>query len=1018
MDHRIVQKKLSLLESLAVDDSVAMEGWQARIADNPAPGEYVFDGDWIDVELPASFKSLNTVFLRAIANVPASFALANTYLSFQQQSMEGLLRIDGAAYAGVDDNHKRSLAPRAGRLAIELEYHSVPHALFHPEQSPTKGIFSGASVIAVNREVEALCHDVRFAFDTIRIITDPRRKQLLENAVEASLLAVNLTLPRKEFLAEAATARTVLAEKVGAIAPDPEAGSLFAVGHSHIDTAWLWPIRETVRKCGRTFSTACRLMEQYPEFYFSCSQPQLYQYTKDHFPEVYSQIKKWVAAGNWDTTGAMWIEADCNVTSGESLIRQMLYGHAFFKEEFGTRTRICWLPDVFGYPCSLPEILAGCGISFFYTYKLHWQANNPFPDHLFLWRGLDGTEVLAAVVNNLGAYNNLTNPEHLYVSWQRYNQKAEYPEIIFPFGYGDGGGGVTEEMLEWLDRAERPFPGLPSVRTGPPELFFDDVVAKNPDLPTWDGELYVQTHRGTYTTQSALKKANRASELLLREAEIWGAITQAQGRAFDRDVFGKAWKLVLLNQFHDILPGSSIAMVYEDAHRDHAAVRASITPQLDAALGELSQSSEVSNAVRVFNSLSWARRDIFKVVTPPSDADSFELVNAYGSRLPAQLIERHADHNVLAVEGHEIPAVGFADFVVDEGPVGNRSTITVTPELIETNFIRIAITPDGAIASIYDKVYAREVVAAGSVGNDLQLLQDGPEQEDAWNVHDTVGKRRYPFDSETTVSVIESGPIRGMLRVRRTYRDTVLVQDIVVAAKSNRIDFVTTVEWNERHTMLKAAFPLAIRSTRATYEVQFGAIERPTHRNTSWDQAKFEVPAQKWADISESGYGVSLLNDSRYGYDAHDNVLRISLLRSTTWPDPWADKGTHQFTYSLLPHGGSWVEGETVRRAWELNVPMVSRPIGIAGEPKSFVTLSGTEVVMESLKPAEDANGLIIRLYEPHGARGEVMVATDGLFTAVTESNHVEEDIFTIAVGASGFSFQITPFQIRSFRLT
>jgi alpha-mannosidase len=690
----------------------------------------------------------------------------------------------------------------------------------------------------------------------------------------------------------------------------------------------------------------------------------------------------------------------------------MLDGIAFFKEEFGTRPRVCWLPDVFGYPASLPEILAGCGIPYFYTFKLHWQATNEFPVHLFHWRGLDGSEVLATVVNNVGAYNGYPTPHELTRSWQLYAQKAEYPEVIFPYGFGDGGGGVTEAMQEMLQRARKHVPGLPAVRTGSAEGYFDDIVARGPQLPTWDGELYVETHRGTYTTQSALKKANRMSELMLRDAEIWGSIA----KRFDSDVLKKAWKMVLLQQFHDILPGSSIAPVYVDALNDHALVRESIAPQIDSSLAVLASSGGADNAVRVFNSLSWARRDPISVRIPPANT-AVALVGADGREYPTQIIDSRPDGSVVLVEGAEIPSLGYADFTIASKPAAAKSALTVSAHLIETPYYRIAISPTGGITSIYDKQCAREVIAEGAVGNDLQLFQDGPEGEDAWNIHDTFEKRRYVIEGEAAISFVESGPIRGIVRVRRSHRDSVIEQDIVVTAGSPRIDFVTRVDWQERQTMLKAAFPLAIRSVRATYEVQFGAIERPTHRNTSWDKQKFEVPAQRWADLSEAGYGVSLLNDSRYGYDAHGNVLRITLLRSTTWPDPEADRGTHEFTYSLLPHAGGWVEGETVRRAWELNVPVRTRPVPTAAPSQSFLSVSGASAIVEALKPAEDGRGLILRLYEPHGARGEVVVNAGSSLSSAVECNHVEEDGASISVSGGEFRFMIQPFQIRSFRL-
>lgn len=1016
MDHRIVQKKLDILEGLATEEARAVSGWRARTARNPAAGQYEFDGDWRDISLAAAFPAGKTVFLTASAKVSGDAPLETTFLCFGQKDMEGLLSIDGKPFAGVDDNHVRVIPPRAGTLDLLLEYHSVPGAMCRPELLSTSGLFLGAWVRTIDRDVEAFCRDVRFAFETVKAISEPRRRQLLDDALEAALLAVDLTLPRERFLSEVAQAREILRSRVSRISPDPEAGSIYAVGHTHIDTAWLWPLKETVRKCGRTFSTACRLMERYPDYRFACSQPQLYAYTKQYYPDVFADIKKWAATGRWETTGAMWVEADCNVPGGESLIRQILHGLAFFKEEFGTRPRICWLPDVFGYPASLPEILAGCGIEYFYTYKLHWQAKNPFPDHLFHWRGLDGSEVLATVINHVGGYNNIVGPKEILAGWELYAQKAEYPEIIFPFGFGDGGGGVTEEMLEMCRRAEGHYPGLPAFRRGSAEGYFDDVVARDPQLPTWDGELYVETHRGTYTTQSALKRANRLSEILLREAEIWGSAAMLAGSSYDREVMDSAWKRVLLQQFHDILPGSSIPPVYVDALKDHDLVREAAGALRDQALDRLSAPVAGPGAVRVFNSLSWARRDPILVKIPPATS-AVALVGPDGVEHAAQIVQRGRDGDTVVVEGLDAPPIGWADYKIAELKRPAASRVSASPQGIETPLFRIAITPEGGISSVFDKRYGREAVAPGGIANDLQLLQDGPENEDAWNIHETIDKRRYPFEGDVAISVVENGPVRCAVRITRRHRDSVIRQDIVATAESDRIDFVTHVDWQERQTMLKAAFPLAIRSLHATYEVQFGAVERPTHRNTSWDHSKFEAVAHRWADLSESGYGVSLLNDCRYGYDVRENVMRLTLLRSPIYPDPQADRGEHDFTYSLLPHAGSWAQAQTVRRAWELNAGAGARRISAPEPPRSLLELSGADVVVEAVKPAEDGRGIIVRLYEPHGARGEAAVKAGFSMAKAIACNLVEEDGPEVPAERDEFRFEIRPFQIRTFRL-
>jgi alpha-mannosidase len=1021
MDSRIIEKKLELLQALAAERVLPITGWQARTADFLAPGDYRYDGDWADVALPGRFPAGKTVCLRATVTVPGDTPLADCYLVVACQAMEGLLSVDGVPYAGLDDNHRRVLVPRAGELALACEFIARPEVYFLPGVAGEAGTFLGASLTSVNRAVEALCHEVRFAWETAGVLTDVRRKAALAAAVEAALLAVELTLPRLRLLEEVAEARALLQHKIAAIHPDPEAGGIFAVGHTHIDTAWLWPLRETVRKCGRSFSTACRLMEQYPEFHFTCSQPQLYQYTKTHYPDIYRQIQHWVGTGRWETAGAMWVEADCNVTSGESLIRQMLYGIGFFQQEFGTRPRLCWLPDVFGYPASLPELLAGCGVHAFYTYKLHWQAHNPFPAHLFRWRGLDGSEVTAHVVNHLHAYNNDLRPELLYTGWELYANKTDYPEVIFPFGYGDGGGGVTETQMENYRLAAGQYPGLPAVRIGTAEEFFADVAAADPALPVWDGELYVETHRGTYTTQSAMKRANRQCEVALREAEFWGTLASVTGatQAFTAATLRAAWQDTLTLQFHDILPGSSIGMVYDEALPVLAGVHAQARQVAAAHCAALLPAGEQTQTLCVFNSLSWSRGDVLTAVVP-DPGGPFALADPEGNRHPVQVLDRRDGQLTIAFHPGYLSPCGYTVFRLEAPGPSAPSPLTVSARRLENRFYLIELNDAGALTRLYDKEQQREVLAPGAVGNDLQLLQDGPEGEDAWNVHETIDKRRYPFEGETTITLLADGPMQGGVRVRRTHRDSTLEQDIILYAEGRRIDFVTRVDWQARQTMLKVAFPVAIRAKQATYEVQFGAYARPTHRNTSWEAQQFEVPGHRWVDLAETGYGVSLLNDSRYGFDVKEHVMRITLLRSPIFPDPEADRGRHEFTYSLLPHAGTWTEAEIVHRAWELNVPAhVTAGSLPSGTPaaRSFLSMSGLPAIVETLKPAEDGRGLILRIYEPHGARGTVRVSLGVPVRQVIACNLVEEDEGVVELDGQRFQCELTPFQIRTFRV-
>ncbi len=1020
MDRRVVTRRLALLQDRAITHATPVSGWEARTGLHTTPNTYTDLTEWSQASTPLQVAAGLTVFLRATVDLPQTLPLENVWLQASFSDMEGLLSVDGLPYCGLDSNHLRTPFAKAGQHQLDIEFMVCPSSFRRDNNVGIYGQFMGLSVVVISPEIEALYHDVRTAWETSLVVQDDRRRELLHAAVEQALVSVDLTAPVSELIIEATSALQAFRHALSDIHPDPESGSLYAVGHTHIDTAWLWPLRETIRKCGRTFATACRLMERYPEFHFTCSQPQLYAYTKTHYPALYDQIRHWVAEGRWETAGAMWVEADCNVTSGESLIRQMLYGIEFFQQEFGTRPRICWLPDVFGYPASLPEILHGCGVERFYTYKLHWQKTNAFPYHLFRWRGLDGSEVLAHVVNHRGAYNNSLCPEHLHEGWHRYAQKTQYPEVIFPFGFGDGGGGVTYEHMETYRRVQGHYPGLPAVRLGTAENYFDEAQQAWSSLPVWDGELYVETHRGTYTTQSEMKRLNRRCELLLREMEILTSALQMrqQYTAWNAERLGECWKTLLLYQFHDILPGSSIHMVYAEA----IPVLQGLEMELESALAEARLElfrpvCDGEDGYAIINSLSWPRHDVVRI---PANRHGIPkaLEDASGRVCAVQTVD-DGQNGIIGLALVSANALAVTQMRRIDAPVESPEALIAEPGRLESHRFKVLFNDDGAITSLYDKRFEREIVPPGAVLNDLQLLQDGPEHEDAWNIHESINLRRYPFDSGTQMDIVECGPVRAGLRFTRKRRNTTLTQTVYLYAELDRIEFDTSVDWQERQTVLKAAFPLNLRVRQASFEVQFGAYERATHRNTSWEQQKYEVAGHRWVDLSETGYGVSLLNDSRYGYDVHDNVLRITLLRSTISPDPEADRGHHRFRYALYPHAGSCADAETVKQGWAFNVPLETCRLPLATDLQascSLVDIQGP-AILETLKPAQDGRGWIMRLYEPYGSRGTCTVRLPEAIQSVTACNHVEEDGEPVAVVSGYMVFPITPYQIRSFRL-
>ncbi|MDH7570868.1 MAG: glycoside hydrolase family 38 C-terminal domain-containing protein, partial [Armatimonadota bacterium] len=671
----------------------------------------------------------------------------------------------------------------------------------------------------------------------------------------------------------------------------------------HIDVAWLWPLRETVRKCSRTFATALRYMQKYPEYRFGQSQPQLYAFTREHYPALYQRIKEAVQAGRWEPVGAMWVEADCNIPSGESLVRQVLHGKRFFMEEFGVETEILYLPDVFGYSAALPQILKKSRVHYFMTQKISWNQFNKFPHHTFWWEGLDGTRIFSHFLP-ADTYNGVFTPEELRRAERNFRDSDRASSWLYLFGYGDGGGGPTAEMLEAAKRV-KDLDGVPRVEQEFARDFFRRAAAEAKDLPVWVGELYLELHRGTYTTQAHNKRMNRRCEFLLRDAEFLSAIRPGGLSGYPREALDRCWKLVLLNQFHDVIPGSSIGWVYEDSRRQYDEVARTGHSIVEDALKALSASIDaagLSHPVVVWNTLSRPGREV--VSYPLEEHAPGSVVSARGERWPVQVVEGEDGRRALFVA--EVPPCGYAVYDLSSAEAGGSEfdSVTVGDGYLENGVLRVEWDGRGLLTRVFDKRCGREVLAAGAAANLFQLFDDRPNNWDAWDVDVFYAETGRDLTEVAGIRIVERGPVRGAVEFCRHFGNSSIRQVMRLSSGSARLDFVTEVEWHESNALLKVAFPVAINASRATYEIQYGHVERPTHINTSWDMARFEVVGHKWADLSEGDYGVALLNDCKYGYDVRGNVLRLSLLRAPKNPDPNADMGRHLFTYALYPHPG------------------------------------------------------------------------------------------------------------------
>ncbi len=1001
-----------------------------NVGGEPVPAEKAFKAKYAPIAVGEMWGSLwDTAWFRFRGQVPKAWRGREVVVLVRLTSIigregftaEGLIYNEGKVVRAINANRSDVAISASAKGGERFEFFVEGAANGGPnEVGQGDGVclpeYAGkprfrldqAELACVNREAFDFYYDFKVAFEAMEAL--PAADQLRAELRYALNEAVNLfTAENPKTIPKARAAlKDVLRRRNGSTVHH-----LSAVGHAHIDTAWLWPLRETIRKCARTFSTALDYMDKYPDYVFACSQAQQYAWMKAWYPDIWNRIKKAVRRGQWEPIGSMWIETDCNLASGESLVRQILHGKRFFQEELGYETKDVWIPDVFGYAASLPQIMRKTGTDYFLTQKISWNQFNKFPHHTFLWEGIDGTSIFTHFPP-ADTYNADTGPKELTNNQRNFREHDRATRSILLYGFGDGGGGPSIEMLEKARRM-RDFDGFPQLTQEKALHFFEKAVADAKDLPVWVGELYLELHRGTYTTQAKNKRGNRKSEFLLRDAEFFDGITyilkprraesaadperavydvtglDQKNPATHRAALDRAWKLVLLNQFHDIIPGSSINWVYQDSTRDYETVRLLGESVRDSALGTLGaliDTRAFTKPLIVSNTLSFPRREV---------------------------IDLPGGKPVLV----EVPAAGYT--VIENKSSASKSPanpVTATQTgagfTLENGLVRVRINAKGQLASVYDLNNRREVLSGPA--NLFRLHEDIPNMWDAWDV-DVFHKEKFEvLDGAAEVELVENGPLRAAVKIVRAFGNSRLEQRIVLRADSARIDFPTDVDWQENQKFLKVAFPVNIRAMNATYEIQYGHLERPTHTNTSWDMARFEVCAQKWADLAEPGYGVALLNDCKYGHDIHGNEMRLSLLRAPISPDPLADRGRHVFTYSIFPHAGDFRAAGVIEEAYALNVPLVvqeTKPAaGTLPATHSFFKLDRPNVIIEAIKLAEDGGSVIVRLYEAAGARGPVSLTTTLPLEKAWFTDLLENDLSKAQLKNGRVQLDLKPFEI------
>ena len=879
----------------------------------------------------------------------------------------------------------------------------------------------------------------------------PQDLATLQHAISAVNLGALDSNDRAKFDSSLTQARTELEP----LRPLLQQATLHLTGNSHIDAAWLWPWTETVDVVKRTFGTALQLMNEYPDYTYTQSAAQYNEWIADKYPQMNEEIKKRIKEGRWEVVGGMWVEPDLNMPDGESQVRSLLLGKRWFQKEYGVDVRIGWNPDSFGYNWQLPQIYKRSGVDYFVTQKMTWNDTNQLPFKLFWWQSPDGSKVLTYFPQGYG--NNNLNPVRLSKDLVQARERAPgLEEMMDLYGIGDHGGGPTRAVLDEGQHWTQPDKIVPKMKFGLAQPFFthaeQNLSADSPQwnyesiakgytfpkpeegkisIPTWKDEMYLEYHRGVMTTQSNHKRNMRESEEQTLNAEKYASLAWLNGGSYPNKEFTDAWKKITFNGFHDLAAGSGIGIIYKEAQNDYDQVRWATNEISAKALHSLAAGINTKSIgtvpVLVFNPLAWSHTGLVTVSVqlPTASSTGVSVLDAHNHILPSSILSSDAKTNTykLLIQAKDVPSMGYEILHVAPGSKPFTSDLKATGTTLENAALRVVVDPaTGCITSLFDKKSNFESLAKGACGNQLQTFKDTPKDYDAWNIDPGTFDHMTPIEKVDSVELVEKGPMRAVIRVTRTWQSSKFVQDIQLYASTDTVDVINDIDWHETHVLLKAAFPLAASSPMATYEIPYGTIERPTTRNNTWEQARFEVPAMRWADLGDGQHGFSLLNEAKYAYDTKDNVLRLTLLRSATWPDPDADLGHQHFSYALYPHAGTWKQALTERLGYQYNYELramqVESHAGALPTAHSYLSVAPENVVLTAVKKAEDDNGLIFRVFEWAGKQSDVTFTVPPGATAATETNLMEKSLGTpLPLSGGKVTVPIHPYEILSIRV-
>lgn len=983
-----IKRRLENLQYFAYNDVSTLPRFQAAVCIYQAPSDYsakIAKGDLGIGDVWANPGE--TAFL----TFQGDYKQKGQFFDFVLNG-EGCLFVDGKPYAGLDNNHRYLPIPEGWH-----NYHIEVYNLYDKPQ-----IIKRAHIVKLNENLAKLTllglEAVKLA-ENSNILIAKEMEKIFSNVL--GQFPPNVSVDQAEEIATDALDKVKLA--LSQYSNNKLPGKLTFIPQSHIDLAWLWPEKETVRKISRTFSTALRLGEIYDEFIFHQSQPQLFAHAKEYYPELYKDVQKAIRDGKFELVGGMWVEPDCNIPAGESLVRQLLYGKKFYQEEFGYVSEVEWLPDVFGFSPSLPQLFLDAETKAFMTIKTGWNDTNSMPDSVFNWRGIDGSEIPVFMPS---ALNEDVDVPSVLKAMESAQRSTTVPEVAQLIGFGDGGGGVTIDQME-KGRLLKFLPALPEIEFGSIKEYIKENIIAKPIKNTWDGELYLELHRGTLTTHAKNKKWNRQLEFAVRDSEILASFAHELGAEYPTQELNKAWQLILKNQMHDILPGSSITEVYADSKKDYLEVDHLLSDVKLAASKYLANliktKKDVLKSYVVYNTLAFARTVLIKIEEVPEDS---HFIDSQGQLLTSQKLIDGA--SLVEVS---LPMMGYATIYAVSGKVSFDNPFVISETELSNGLVSVILGDKGSISEVIDLKKSETIIK--NTEHHLQFFDDRPLRWDAWEIDSDYQEMQWGPDSLVSITKKENGPLCASLELTWVMNKSTIRQELILYRNSTRIDFCTNVDWHENHVLFKTGFETAIRSRYATYDVAFGNYKRPTFRNTSWERAQFEVAAHKWADLADASHGVSLLNNCKYGYDITGSRIRLSLLRSPQYPDPDADRGEHSFIYSLFLHNDTSLE-ETTKEAYNLNLdPVVveaAEKESFLPEEKSFITYKGQGILLDSIKLSEDKNGYILRFFESRGGSDSLRITTG--VKQLLPVNLLEKAKPTDKENALHFR----PFQVKSYR--